>query len=170
MKNTFGPVAALLISASILLTGQGLQGTLLPVRASLESFPTVAIGIMGAAYFVGFTLGCLQGGELLRRVGHVRVFLAMSALASASPLIHALVVQPVAWAVLRLLTGFCFASSHGFHRSKPRTKGLDAEPREAAVDDALACFMTSLVELTRPLVNHFCALQQKATTADRNQI
>jgi len=109
MKNTFGPVAALLISASILLTGQGLQGTLLPVRASLENFPTLAIGAMGAAYFVGFTLGCLKGGELVRRVGHVRVFLAMSALASASPLVHALVIQPAAWGLLRLVTGFCFA-------------------------------------------------------------
>jgi len=109
MKNTFGPVAALLISTSILLTGQGLQGTLLPVRASLENFPTLAIGAMGAAYFIGFTLGCLKGGNLVRRVGHVRVFLAMSALASASPLVHALVVQPAAWGLLRLVTGFCFA-------------------------------------------------------------
>ncbi len=109
MRKTLAPVAALLISVSILLTGQGLQGTLLPVRASLESFPTLAIGAMGAAYFVGFTLGCLKGGDFVRRVGHVRVFLAMSALASASPLIHALVVEPIAWSLLRLVTGFCFA-------------------------------------------------------------
>lgn len=109
MKSTLAPVAALLISVSILLTGQGLQGTLLPVRASLEQFPTLAIGAMGAAYFVGFTLGCMRGGELVRRVGHVRVFLAMGALASASPLVHALAVDPMAWGILRLLSGFCFA-------------------------------------------------------------
>jgi len=109
MRKTFSPVAALLISASILLTGQGLQGTLLPVRASLENFPMIAIGAMGAAYFFGFTLGCLKGGELVRRVGHVRVFLAMSALASAAPLVHALVVHPAAWGFLRFVTGFCFA-------------------------------------------------------------
>lgn len=109
MKKTLSPVAALLISVSILLTGQGLQGTLLPVRASLEQFPTLWIGFMGAAYFTGFTLGCLQGGQLLRRVGHVRVFLAMGALASSSPLIHALIVDPFAWGLLRFMTGFCFA-------------------------------------------------------------
>lgn len=109
MSQALAPVAALLIGVSILLTGQGLQGTLLPVRASLESFPTVAIGIMGAAYFLGFTLGCLRGGELVTRVGHVRVFLAMTALASASPLVHGLVLQPIAWGLLRALTGFCFA-------------------------------------------------------------
>lgn len=109
MKHVLAPVAALLISVSILLAGQGLQGTLLPVRASLENFPTLAIGIMGAAYFLGFTLGCLRGGELVRRVGHVRVFLAMTALASVSPLLHGLVLQPIAWGLLRALTGFCFA-------------------------------------------------------------
>lgn len=100
---------ALLVSVSILLTGQGLQGTLLPVRASLEDFSTVSIGAMGAAYFFGFTIGCLTGGELMRRVGHVRVFLAMSALASAAPLLHGLIVEPIVWGSLRMLTGFCFA-------------------------------------------------------------
>lgn len=109
MHKTLAPIAALLISVSILLTGQGLQGTLLPVRASLENFSTLAIGTMGATYFFGFTIGCLQGGELVKRVGHVRVFLAMSAIASASPLVHGLVVQPVVWSLLRWLTGFCFA-------------------------------------------------------------
>ncbi len=109
MKQMLAPVGALLISVSILLTGQGLQGTLLPVRASLEAFPTLAIGIMGAAYFLGFTLGCLRGGTLVQRVGHVRVFLAMTALASAAPLVHGLVLNPVAWGLLRALTGFCFA-------------------------------------------------------------
>lgn len=108
--RTLSPVAALLFSAAILLAGQGLQFTLLPVRASLEDFSTVAIGTMGAAYFLGFTVGCLKGGELLRRVGHIRVFLAMSAVASAAPLLHGLVVQPLVWGVLRFLTGFCLAA------------------------------------------------------------
>ena len=54
MKDVFAPVAALLIGAAILLTGQGLQGTLLPVRAGLESFPTVAIGIIGGRIFFWF--------------------------------------------------------------------------------------------------------------------
>ena len=109
MIRVLAPVAALLISVSILLAGQGLQGTLLPVRASLEQFPTLAIGAMGATYFFGFTVGCLKGGELVRRVGHVRVFLAMTAVASASPLLHVLLISPMSWGVLRFMTGFCFA-------------------------------------------------------------
>lgn len=109
MKQALAPVAALLLGVSILLTGQGLQGTLLPLRAALEEFPTVSIGVMGAAYFLGFTLGCLRGGRLVRRVGHVRVFLAMTALGSAAPLVHGLFVSPVGWALLRMISGFCFA-------------------------------------------------------------
>ena len=109
MRRALAPVATLLIGVSILLAGQGLQGTLLPVRASLEAFSTFSIAIIGAAYFLGFTLGCLKGGELVKSVGHVRVFLAMTALASATPLIHGLVLNPVAWGVLRFLTGLCFA-------------------------------------------------------------
>lgn len=109
MKHALAPVAALLIGVSILLTGQGLQGTLLPVRATLEQFSTVSIGVMGAAYFFGFTLGCLRGVDLVARVGHVRVFLAMTALGSAAPLVHGLFLSPVGWALLRMITGFCFA-------------------------------------------------------------
>ena len=109
MKHALAPVAALLIGVSILFTGQGLQGTLLPVRAALEEFTTVSIGVMGAAYFFGFTLGCLGGGELVRRVGHVRVFLAMTALGSAAPLVHGLFLSPLGWVLLRMISGFCFA-------------------------------------------------------------
>jgi MFS family permease len=109
MKNALAPVATLLVGVAILLTGQGMQGTLLPVRASIELFSTFSIGVIGAAYFFGFTVGCLKGGELVKSVGHVRVFLAMSALASAAPLLHGMVLNPFAWIFLRSLTGFCFA-------------------------------------------------------------
>ena len=109
MRKALAPVATLLIGVSILLTGQGLQGTLVPVRAALENFSTLSIAIIGAAYFLGFTLGCVKGGELVKQVGHVRVFLAMTALASAVPLLHGMVLDPITWSLLRLITGFCFA-------------------------------------------------------------
>jgi MFS family permease len=109
MIRILAPVAPLLIGVAILLTGQGLQGTLLPVRANLEGFSTLAIGLMGAAYFFGFTLGCLRGSVLLRRVGHIRVFAAMTAAASAVPLLHGLWVETWLWWLLRCVTGYCFA-------------------------------------------------------------
>ena len=109
MLRVLSSVAPLLLGVAILLTGQGLQGTLLPVRANLEGFSTLAIGLMGAAYFFGFTLGCLRGSTLLRRVGHIRVFAAMTAVASAVPLLHGLWVETWLWWLLRFVTGYCFA-------------------------------------------------------------
>ena len=94
---------------AILLAGQGLQSVLIPVRASLEHFSTVSIGLMGGAYFLGFTFGCLRGGDLVRRVGHVRVFAAMTAVASAAPLLHGLWAAVWMWAVLLVISGYCFA-------------------------------------------------------------
>ena len=109
MFRILSSVAPLLLGVAILLTGQGLQGTLLPVRANLEGFSTLSIGLMGGAYFFGFTLGCLRGSVLLRRVGHIRVFAAMTAAASAVPLLHGLWVEIWLWWLLRFATGYCFA-------------------------------------------------------------
>ncbi len=104
------PIGALLLSVALLLTGNGLQGTLLPVRASLENFGELSIGVLGASYYSGFVLGCLMTPRLIRRVGHIRVFAAMVAVASVTPLLHALVVAPIFWWILRALTGLCLAS------------------------------------------------------------
>jgi MFS family permease len=102
-------VTALLLGTAILLTGQGLQGVLLPVRATLEDFSALSIGVIGGAYFLGFTIGCWRGVAMIQRAGHVRVFAAMTAVASAAPLLHGLYVNLFTWILLRGATGFCFA-------------------------------------------------------------
>ncbi len=88
MGATFMPIAALLVSAAILLMGNGLQSTLLPLRAELEAFSTFNIGVLGSTYYIGFAAGCIWAPHLVRRVGHIRVFTAMVAIASVAPLVH----------------------------------------------------------------------------------
>ncbi len=109
MKHTFAPLAALLLGVALMLVGNGLQAVLVPFRAGAEMFSQLSIGFIGASYFLGFTIGCLQGGALVRMVGHVRAFAAMTAAASAVPLLQALWVEPVPWFFFRVATGFCFA-------------------------------------------------------------
>jgi len=101
------PVLSLLAGIAILLTGIGLLGTLLGVRAGLELFPDNVIGAIMAAYFLGFIVGTFICPWLIRRVGHIRAFAAMAAVASATALIHAIMVDPWSWAFCRLLTGIC---------------------------------------------------------------
>jgi MFS family permease len=98
-----------LFSVSLLLMGNGLQGTLLPVRGNIEAFSAIELGLLGTAYFLGFTFGCLHGPLLVWRSGHIRAYLAMTALASVVVLLHALYVEPLAWWALRAVTGYCFA-------------------------------------------------------------
>ncbi len=109
MLRAVSAIFALLLAAAILLAGNGLQGTLLAVRANLEGFPTSMIGVLMSAYFGGFVLGCRLNPTFIKSVGHIRTFLALASIASASALIHPLFVQVWAWAVLRAITGFCFA-------------------------------------------------------------
>ena len=109
MIRAIAPVAALLISISLLLMGNGLQGALLPVRASLEAFTSIDIGVMGSAYFIGFALGCYYGPHIVRRAGHIRTFTAMVAIASSAVLVHSIIVSPVLWWLIRAMTGACFA-------------------------------------------------------------
>src|SRR3546814_4035452 len=90
--------------------GNGLQGTLLPVRANIEAFSATDIGILGSAYFFGFAGGCLFGPRLIRRAGHIRAFAALVAVASCVVLVHSLFLDPILWGVLRAMTGFCFAA------------------------------------------------------------
>lgn len=110
MTRAFAPVAALLLSAGILLTGNGLQSTLLPIRAQFEAFSTFDIGVLGSAYFFGFALGCLFGPHVVRRVGHIRAFTALVSVTSTTALLHVLLLEPVVWWILRVMTGFCFAA------------------------------------------------------------
>jgi MFS family permease len=109
MTGLLRPVTALLMAASILLMGNGLLGILLPVRADLESFTNVEIGIMGSAHYLGLVAGCALGPLVIARVGHIRAFAAFTASATITPLLHAIWLDPVAWALLRALNGVCFA-------------------------------------------------------------
>jgi MFS family permease len=81
----------------------------LPVRASIEAFSALDIGILGSSYFLGFAAGCVYGPYIVRRVGHIRTFTAMATIASCSVLVHAFVLDAVVWWLLRAATGVCFA-------------------------------------------------------------
>ena len=109
LAAALAPVAALLISVALLLMGNGLQGTLIPVRANLDGFRAFELGLLGTAYFFGFTAGCLHGPSLVRRAGHIRAYLAMTSLASGIALLHPMLVEPLLWFGLRVMTGYCFA-------------------------------------------------------------
>lgn len=103
------PLAPLLITAGILLAGNGVQGTMIALRGSLAGFDPWLIGLMGSTYFAGFLVACVLTPRLVKAVGHIRVFAALAAIASAGTLMLVLIVDPWVWVVLRFAMGFCFS-------------------------------------------------------------
>jgi len=108
-RATLATLVALLLGFGLMQMGNTLQGTLLSVRGQIESFSPAQIGAVGAGLWVGIVIGSLYSGKLILRVGHIRAFLALGAIASTAPLHHLLVLDPIAWMAARALTGFCFA-------------------------------------------------------------
>jgi MFS family permease len=94
---------------AFLMLGAGLQGTHVGVRATLEGFPTFVTGTVMAFYYLGYVVGSIGTPPLVQRVGHVRVFAALTSAASVTILIQALFVEPLSWALLRAVSGCCFA-------------------------------------------------------------
>ncbi|MBR3370008.1 MAG: MFS transporter [Rhodobacteraceae bacterium] len=100
---------ALLLGMLLLMVGNGVQGTLLGIRGAIEGFSTFQMSIVMSAYFLGFLFGSRAAPELIRRVGHVRVFAALGSLISAVLVLYAAIPDWIVWALLRVLIGFCFS-------------------------------------------------------------
>jgi MFS family permease len=109
MKQTLAPVASLLAGVGFLITGYGLQLTLIPLRAAADGWTALQIGLIGSAYYIGFVGGCFAAPYIILRAGHIRAFTAMVSLAAATIVAHPLWVDVVPWFVFRVIIGMCLA-------------------------------------------------------------
>jgi MFS family permease len=109
MASPGSSIAAILFSTALFLMGNGLIGTLTPVRAHSQGFSDIAVGALGAWYFTGFVVGCFSGPRLLARVGHIRAFAVAAALVAASVLVQPVWTAPTAWFGARAITGLSMA-------------------------------------------------------------
>lgn len=113
MKDSFHArilaISSLLLGIAFLVLGNGLQGTLLGIRAGLEGMADESIGLFMSAYFFGYALGSIVVLKLIRRAGHIRVFAALASLASVISLAHIIFISPWAWVLFRIIYGLCFA-------------------------------------------------------------
>jgi MFS family permease len=109
MLTVFSNAWALLLGMMLLQVGNGMQGTLLGVRGEIEGFSTLEISLVMSGYFIGFLFGSRMAPEMIRRVGHVRVFAALGSMISAVMLLYPSWTDPWVWGAGRILIGFCFS-------------------------------------------------------------
>ena len=112
MLRQLFPIVALFMSTAFLQAGGGIHAILIPVRAQIEGYSSSSIALIGTAYAVGFTFGCLTIPLLVRRVGHVRTFASLSAVLATVMLLNGLVVEPFFWILFRAMAGLCFAGAY----------------------------------------------------------
>ncbi len=103
------PLIPLLVTAGILIGGNGLQGTYIALRGSAEGFSPSTIGMIGAGYSIGFAIGCIYIARLLRNIGHIRTFSALAAISASASIGMSMFADPVFWFVMRFLIGIAIA-------------------------------------------------------------
>jgi MFS family permease len=108
-RDVIWPVIPLLAGVSLLMGATGLQSSLVALRATAEGFPSVLVGLIASAYFLGFLVGARLSATWIGRVGHVRAFGAFASMASVMVLTHVLAVSVPVWVVARFLSGICLS-------------------------------------------------------------
>ena len=91
------------------MVGNGLNGAVVGVRSANEGFSLTVTGAIMAGFFAGFLLAPTLVVQMLRRVGHIRVFAGLASTASSAVLVHAIAVFPISWTLMRFIFGFCVA-------------------------------------------------------------
>ncbi len=104
--------AALFLSVILLQISSGGLGPLDVLSGFALGFSTAQIGMLGSAHFFGFFIGCWWAPRLMGSVGHSRAFAAFTATGAIGLLAHMLILDPYAWALMRVASGLCVAGCY----------------------------------------------------------
>ena len=99
------------MSSALLMIAGGMHGLILPVRGAEEGFSLLALGLIGTGWSIGFISGSISVPHLVRRVGHIRAYAVMAAIACMTILLNLIFIHDAAWIFLRIFSGFCFAGA-----------------------------------------------------------
>ncbi|WP_206958060.1 MFS transporter [Trinickia acidisoli] len=101
-------LAGLLFGYALLIAGNGLFQTLIPLRMLHTGASTFIVGLVQSCYYGGFVAGAVFNRRLIDRIGQHRTFVAFAAAVAILASAFNVFASPWAWAPIRLLTGFAF--------------------------------------------------------------
>jgi MFS family permease len=99
-------IASIIVSMALIAVGNGLMFAYIPVRLGAEGYDPVWAGLIVTGLSAGGLAGCILTGPLVRRVGHARGFMVLSALIALSNASVGAGTYPVLWIAARALYGF----------------------------------------------------------------
>ena len=104
--------AALFLSVILLQLSSGGVGPLDALTGLEKGFSKRQIGILGSSHFIGFFIGCWWAPRLMGNVGHSRAFAVFTSLGAIGMIGHTLLIDPIAWAIMRVASGLCVAGCY----------------------------------------------------------
>ena len=107
VRQTLSSVSSLLAGIALLMLGNGALATTLSLSMAEAATPAWLIGVVTAQYYTGIVIGTTFCYRVIVNVGHIRAFAAFGSTMSAATLAHAFIAEPLVWAGLRLVVGFC---------------------------------------------------------------
>ena len=105
-------LAALFLSVILLQLSSGGVGPLDALTGLEKGFSKGQIGILGSSHFLGFFIGCWWAPRVMGSVGHSRAFAVFTSMGAIGMLGHTLLIDPTAWAVMRVASGLCVAGCY----------------------------------------------------------
>jgi len=99
-------IASVVVSMALIAVGNGLMFAYIPVRLGAEGFDPTWAGLIITGLSAGGLAGCILTGPLVRRVGHARAFMVLSALIALSNAAVGAGTHPTVWIAARALYGF----------------------------------------------------------------
>src|SRR5690606_33247264 len=112
MLATLVSLTALLTAVLLMLTGNGLLGSLLGLKLAQAGAGPLASALVMSAYYAGLVTGALLCIRIIRRVGHIRAFASFCASNIATTLLLSLTGLPAAWVLLRFITGLSMMGAY----------------------------------------------------------
>lgn len=117
MKKIVSNTWALFLGISLMMIAHGYQSSLLGIRAVQEDFTVISTGFILSGFYAGYFLGAKTIPTIIGRVGHIRAFAAFASLASIAVLLHSIIINPLVWFLLRLITGMSLVSMYTISES-----------------------------------------------------
>ena len=147
--------AALFLSIVLLQISTGGLGPLDALSGFALNFSSAEIGLLGSAHFFGFFIGCWYAPRVMGAVGHSRAFAAFAAAGVIGLIAHMLIINPYAWALMRIASGLCIAGCYTVLESWLQAK-VTNETRGRAmgtyrvVDNLAALIAQLLISFLKP--------------------